>query len=89
VLVSDALPVTAVGKIFKPALRDLAIREKVRLEVARSCGAGARARVEVHLDERKHTVVDVAVSGASAAQLEALALALRPLPQSYAVASEG
>ena len=38
VLVIDALPVTAVGKIFKPALRDLAIKEKVRLEVERVCG---------------------------------------------------
>jgi fatty-acyl-CoA synthase len=84
VLAIDALPVTAVGKIFKPALRDLAIEEKVRLEVARVCG-GAKARVEVRLDDRKHTVVDVAVSGASAAQLEALTQALRPLPQSYAV----
>jgi fatty-acyl-CoA synthase len=89
VLVIDALPVTAVGKVFKPALRDLAIQQKVRLEVARACGARANARVEVRLDERKHTVVDVAVSGASAEQLDALAQALRPLPQTYAVASEG
>jgi fatty-acyl-CoA synthase len=89
VLTIDALPVTAVGKIFKPALRDLAIQERVRLELNRICGSGATARVAVRLDERKHTLVDVAVSGATAAQVEALALALRPLPQSYAVTSVG
>jgi len=87
VLVIDALPVTAVGKIFKPALRDLAIQEKVRLEVARVCGPAATARVEVGLDARKRTRVDVVVSGASAAQRDALAQALRPLPQSYAVSA--
>jgi len=89
VLQIDALPVTAVGKIFKPQLRDLAIQEKVRQEVARLCGPGAKARVEVRLDTHKHTCVDVAVSGATAAQLDALVQALRPLPQSYAIASIG
>jgi fatty-acyl-CoA synthase len=89
VIVLDALPMTAVGKIFKPALRDLAIEEKVRLEVARICGSGASARVDVRLDERKQIVVGVAVSGATAAQLDAIAQALRPLPQSYAVTSVG
>jgi fatty-acyl-CoA synthase len=89
VLMLDALPVTAVGKIFKPALRDLAIEEKVRLELARICGSGATARVDVQLDARKRTVVGVAVSGATTAQLDALAQALRPLPQSYSVTSAG
>jgi enoyl-CoA hydratase/carnithine racemase len=84
VLVIDALPVTAVGKIFKPALRDLAIKEKVRQEVAGICGAAATVHVEVRLGDRKQTLVDVTVSGAGAAQLAALADALRPLPQSYA-----
>jgi len=89
VRVLDALPVTAVGKIFKPALRDMAIQEKVGLEVARLCGPGAAARVEVRLDARKQTLVDVAVSGATEEQLDALAQALRPLPQAYTVASAG
>lgn len=87
VLRIDALPVTAVGKIYKPALRDLAIQEKVRLEVARLCGPAATAKIDVRLDAHKRTLVDVAVSGASAAQLDALAQALRPLPQSYAVSA--
>jgi enoyl-CoA hydratase/carnithine racemase len=87
VRVLDALPVTAVGKIFKPALRDLAIEEKVRIELARACGPDATAKVEVRLDARKRTLVDVAVAGASASGLEALALALRPLPQGFSIAA--
>jgi acyl-CoA synthetase (AMP-forming)/AMP-acid ligase II/enoyl-CoA hydratase/carnithine racemase len=83
VLVVDALPVTAVGKIFKPALRDLAIKEKVRQEVATICGPTARAEVDVRLGERKQTLVDVALSGAEPAQQERLAEALRSLPQTY------
>ena len=63
ILVIDALPVTAVGKIFKPALRDLAIKEKVRLEVARMCGPAASATVDVRSDSGKHTVVEVKVTG--------------------------
>jgi acyl-CoA synthetase (AMP-forming)/AMP-acid ligase II/enoyl-CoA hydratase/carnithine racemase len=85
ILLIDALPVTAVGKIFKPALRDLAIEEKIRLETAAQCGPEASASVRVSLDDRKRTLVDVAVSGATAAALEALDAALRPLPQTYAV----
>ncbi|MDP3897942.1 MAG: enoyl-CoA hydratase-related protein, partial [Mesorhizobium sp.] len=85
VLVIDALPVTAVGKIFKPALRGMAIKEKVRLETARLCGADAAAAVEVGLDAQKRTLVDVVVSGATADQLASLDAALKPLPQRYTV----
>jgi fatty-acyl-CoA synthase len=85
VLLIDALPVTAVGKIFKPTLRDLAIREKVRLEVERACGSNASATVDISLDERKRTIVDVAVSGANASELSALEAALNPLPQTYLI----
>jgi acyl-CoA synthetase (AMP-forming)/AMP-acid ligase II/enoyl-CoA hydratase/carnithine racemase len=84
VLAIDALPVTAVGKIFKPALRDLAIKEKVRQEVAAICSPAARAEVDVRLGDRKQTLVDITLSGAEPAQLERLAEALRPLPQTYA-----
>lgn len=90
VLVIDALPVTAVGKIFKPALRDLAIREKVRLEAEAACGTATAVSVEVGLDEQKRTVVDVAVAGADTAGLAALEAALKPLPQAYSIrAAEG
>lgn len=84
-LIIDALPVTAVGKIFKPALRDLAIEEKVRLETQRVCGAGATATVSVSLDGQKRTVVDVAVHGAEPDTILHLDAALKPLPQTYVV----
>jgi acyl-coenzyme A synthetase/AMP-(fatty) acid ligase/enoyl-CoA hydratase/carnithine racemase len=85
VLTLDALPVTAVGKIFKPALRDLAIREKVRIEVERACGPAAAALVEVASDAQMRILVEIAVDGAAPEQLAALAAALAPLPQTYAV----
>jgi len=85
ILAIDALPVTAVGKIFKPALRDRAIEEKVRLEAARLCGPQAAVAVAVALDQRKRTVVDVLVAGAGPAEVAALDAALQPLPQSYEV----
>jgi acyl-CoA synthetase (AMP-forming)/AMP-acid ligase II/enoyl-CoA hydratase/carnithine racemase len=83
VLAIEALPVTAVGKIFKPALRDLAIKEKVRLEVERVCGPRASASVEVSMDGQKRTLVEVALSGAAAGQIAELEAALTPLPQTY------
>jgi acyl-CoA synthetase (AMP-forming)/AMP-acid ligase II/enoyl-CoA hydratase/carnithine racemase len=88
VLVIDALPVTAVGKIFKPTLRDLAIQEKVRLEVERICGPGASAKVDVSVDSRKRTMVEILLSGGTGDQLAELEDALRPLPQSYMVRRE-
>ena len=87
IIVIDALPVTAVGKIFKPALRDLAIKEKVRLEVSRICGPAASAEVGVRLDSRKQTVVDVLVTDAETGMIAALESALSPLPQTYVVRS--
>ena len=44
VVVLEGLPVTAVGKIFKPALRDLAIKEKAELEIERIFGARSERR---------------------------------------------
>lgn len=82
--VIDALPVTAVGKIYKPALRDLAIREKVRLDVARLCGPAASATVDVRSDG-KQTLVEVIVTGASRETLERLDAELKPLAQTYLV----
>jgi fatty-acyl-CoA synthase len=87
VLVVDALPVTAVGKIFKPALRDLAIREKVRLEAEAACGKAATVMVDVSLDDRQRTVVDIVVAGADRAGLAALDAALGPLPQIYRISA--
>lgn len=85
VLAIGALPVTAVGKIFKPSLRDLAIKEKVRLEVERVCGPDTSATVEVSNDKQKRTHVEVALSDVSADQIARLATALKALPQAYVV----
>jgi len=85
VLLIDALPVTAVGKVFKPALRDLAIREKVRLEVESACGPHSEFVVETALDDRRRIVVSVTVKGADAARIAALEEALKPLSQIYLV----
>ena len=87
-LVIDALPVTAVGKIFKPALRELAIKEKVRLETERICGSGASASVEISVG-RKRTVVGVELTGATASQVAELEETLRLLPQTYEVRGTG
>jgi len=81
----DALPLTAVGKIFKPKLRELAIVEKVRLEAAEVFGATTSVSVDVHMDDRKRTVVDVRVHGATEEKLAALEATLRPLPQTYTI----
>lgn len=88
VLVIDALPVTAVGKIFKPALRDMAIREKVLQEVRRICGPDVSAKVAMSLDVQKRTVVDVDLTGASDDQLARLDAALKLLPQTYVLRGE-
>lgn len=85
VLQIEALPVTAVGKIYKPALRDLAIREKVRLEVERLFGTDASLVVETSQNERGQVEIDITISDADATGLAALAKVLEPLPQTYSV----
>ncbi len=88
VLAIEALPVTAVGKIFKPALRDLAIEEKVRSEAARICGAQIPVAVTVSQDAQKRSCVDVVLQGASPSLVSDLATALGPLPQVYTVRAD-
>jgi len=83
IMLIDALPVTAVGKLFKPTLRDLAIKEKVRLEIARICGPAVQVDADVGLDSQKNTVVDVVVSDATIEQITELDATLKPLPQTY------
>ena len=85
VMVIDELPVTAVGKIFKPALREMAIAEKVRLEVAAICGEEAQADVRIGTDARKNTIVEVLLTDAEDAACAALGEALAPLPQTYRI----
>ncbi|MGR3454513.1 AMP-binding protein [Pseudooceanicola sp.] len=85
ILEIEALPVTAVGKIFKPTLRDLALREKVRLEVEAVCGADAAAEVELGADAQGKPLVTVAVTGTTPDRIAALQAALEPLPQGFVV----
>lgn len=85
VLVIDALPVTAVGKVFKPTLRDRAIAEKVRLETAEHCGEAAQADVRIGKDARGNTVVEALVTNADGDSCATLRDALAPLPQRYDV----
>lgn len=85
VVLLDSLPVTAVGKIFKPALRDLAIKEKVRLEIERLFGTNVAADIDVGTDAKLNTQVKVVVHGGEPAHLRQLADALATLPQSYRV----
>lgn len=87
VVVLDQLPVTAVGKIFKPTLRDLAIKEKVRLEIEKFFGEEAAADIIVGKDEKLNTCVKIAVYGGDASRLRQLTDALSPLPQSYLIES--
>ena len=86
VVLLDALPVTAVGKIFKPELRDLAVREKVRTEIDRIFGADIAADIQVSKDDKLNTRVHVAVASNDKARLDRLADSLSTLPQTYQIA---
>ena len=85
VIVIDALPTTAVGKIVKNDLRDRAVIEKVKLEAAHIFGAAAVPVVSVGKDEKLNTVVRVEVPADDAAGIQRLKDALEPLPQRYTV----
>jgi fatty-acyl-CoA synthase len=85
VVLLDALPVTAVGKIFKPTLRDLAVREKVRTEIDRIFGVGTKANIRVDKDDKLNTVVLISVESGNKALLNELAESLSALPQTYRI----
>ena len=85
VIIVDALPTTAVGKIVKNDLRDRAVIEKVRIEVEHIFGAAAVPVVTVGKDEKLNTVVRVEVPTNDATAIQKLKEALEPLPQRYAV----
>src|SRR5882757_339423 len=67
--VIEALPLTEVGKVFKPALLQDAIREVITAELDR---AGLAARIEMSVREgRPHALIDVdGEAGLVTAQLE-------------------
>jgi len=85
VIVVDALPTTAVGKIVKNDLRDLAVVEKVRIEVERIFGVTVTPVITVAKDEKLNTVVRVEVRTDNAVAIQELKDALAPLPQPYTV----
>jgi fatty-acyl-CoA synthase len=87
VVLLDALPVTAVGKIFKPTLRDLAVREKVRTELDRIFGAAMEADIQVDKDDKLNTLVRVSVGSGDKALLSELVESLSTLPQTYRIES--
>jgi fatty-acyl-CoA synthase len=87
VVTLDHLPVTAVGKIFKPTLRELAIKEKVQLEIARLFGKDVAADIDVGQDEKLNTRVKIVVHGGDPVRLRQLTDVLSLLPQSYLVES--
>src|SRR5262249_16329446 len=85
VVVLEALPVTGVGKIFKPALRDLAIKEKAKLEIERVFGKGVNYEIKVDKDEKLNTRVHIIINTNDNARLRELAESLISLPQSYSI----
>ena len=63
VIVVDQLPVTAVGKIFKPALRCDATRRAFDTALAPLCTGGVEVKVEATPDDRYGIVARVTVLG--------------------------
>jgi len=85
VVLLEALPVTAVGKIFKPALRDRAIQEKVRSEIDRIFGPDTRADILIDKDARLNTLVTISIGSNDQDRVKVLTENLTPLPQTYRI----
>ena len=86
VSVIATMPMTNVGKIYKPELRAMAARQVVTATVAEVCAAlgvgdAARPAVSAEGESLVHVQIDAAATGAQAAALqERLHKALEPLP---------
>ncbi len=85
VILIDALPTTAVGKIVKNELRDRAVGERVRIDVKDIFGGTVAPVVTVAKDDKLNTVVRVEIQTDDAASVQKLKDALEPLPQLYTV----
>lgn len=85
IVLLESLPVTAVGKIFKPALRDLAVREKVTAEIDRIFGASTKADIMVEKDDKLNTLVRVFLYSADPVRKRELSDSLSALPQIYRI----
>jgi fatty-acyl-CoA synthase len=88
VVLLEALPVTAVGKIFKPSLRDLAVREKVRTEIDRIFGPDIAADIRVEKDARLNTLVHITIDSNDRDRVKTLTESLTPLPQTYRITTQ-
>ncbi|WP_390346768.1 acyl-CoA synthetase [Variovorax boronicumulans] len=86
VSVIATMPMTNVGKIYKPELRAMAARQVVAATVAEVCAAlglsdAAQPAVTTEGESLVHVQIDAAATGAQAAPLqERLQKALEPLP---------
>ena len=81
VVVIDAMPVTAVGKIFKPALRLDAMRRAAVKTVRAALGDGSAVRVDVRETEARPAVtlgVPLGATADTAAELLRTAFAGTP-----------
>jgi len=94
VSVIETMPMTNVGKIYKPELRAMAAQRVVAAAVAEACAAlgvpeAARPAVKAEGESLVRVLVDEAAAGALAAPLrERLQAALEPLPFKTRIASQ-
>lgn len=80
VFVIDTIPVTAVGKIFKPALRDLAVKHKLHMLVEELCASATVVDVSSLSEDQEVTLSLQAHQQAQHVEDEKLTLALSKLP---------
>lgn len=89
VYVIDAIPVTGVGKIFKPALRIDAAERMVRGVLAELDGSGVQFDVAVQTHKTQGHVIKLGAGGVSGAQREAIERQVQqrlgPLPMRYEI----
>jgi fatty-acyl-CoA synthase len=72
IVILDTMPVTAIGKIYKPALRQDAIRRAFEAELEPIVQAGAGIAVAVESHEVHGTVAIVSVRGVPEEQRDAV-----------------
>ncbi len=80
VFVVDAIPVTAVGKIFKPALRDMALEHKLHMMVEALCPSATIAALVHSAENQEITLRIVSPHHDQQTHHKNLALALSQLP---------
>jgi fatty-acyl-CoA synthase len=84
VRILDAIPLTAVGKVYKPALHHEQVEEVLREEVKKVAGV-ISLHVQADVDKRLGTVAQVEVTTRSGVEPKEIAAALRAALAGYAV----